>query len=49
MFGFFESDVPAKMHKRHNLLYAVTKSNSEVTTLGRERVSIYEFHEQEER
>ena len=36
--GFFESDVPATMHRCHNLLHAVKKSTREVSTLGRERV-----------
>ena len=37
-FGFFESDTPANMYRRHNLLHAVKKLTREVTTLGRERV-----------
>ena len=36
-FRFFESNVPAMMHRLHNLLNAVTKTTREVTTLVRER------------
>ena len=37
-FGVFEFELPAMVHKRHRLLYAVRKSTKEVTTLVRERV-----------
>ena len=36
--GFLKCDIPAKLHKCHNLLYAVRKSTSKVNQLGRERV-----------
>ena len=35
VLGFFESELQANTHKRHNLLYVVKKSTREVKGLGR--------------
>ena len=37
VLGFFESELPATMQRRHSFLHAVKKWTREVTTLGRER------------